>query len=332
MKFKHICTLALVLLLLSCFVPTATAYLLLPIDTASDNGYFCVKATGTETHSDGYLTRVKDTFTYDGNGNEIKHIHYESSTLGDFEKEASYSTYDSDGNLRKVISAWKDSENSNSRSAEFWTYDAAGIPRKNVSLEKYEDGDYEKEMRLFFPDDSGQITKMIQKTVEKTGKTVETHKYRCFYTYDSHGEMRSEVITDYATKKVLSTTNCTYIYDQNGRITKETMIETDADGSISKWVSSYVYDSKGNVIKEVSVDADADGCARKINRVYTYDAKGNLKKYVESDRVSGYDSADKTVRTFAYDKHGNPIHAKEAVRHSEGDAIVSKWSFTFAKG
>lgn len=247
------------------------------------------KYTGSENQVDYWCT-----YSYDGEGNLLEIIFYNTSTYTNWEYE-----YDEVGNL---IQETKYSSNGNYTEISY-DYNTEGKVTKqfghsesgNDSTESDNDFWYEYEYEY---DSAGNLLKFI----EYEGDAVD---YSIEYEYDESGNIL-EATWCYSDS---STTSIKLEYDENGNCLS--IITEDDDRSWKNRKCEYEYDEDGNLIK----------CIENNNREYIFEYYSDSNQDVSDESGMQDDNSVIEFALIAYQKYieGFVIHGCELIYLDEDD-------------
>ncbi len=144
------------------------------------------------------------------------------------------------------------------------------------------------------------------------------------YTYDSKGNMLTNLYEIWENEDWVSDSRWTYTYDNNGNIIKE-MMELLSNSVWSIYTSStYSYDSEGRLIMRL----DVESYSTIMRHIYTYNEQGNLiDELTEVDRDNAWGNF--SHQFFSYDIQGNMLTDYNIYWSTYFNAWMPGWSYVY---
>lgn len=228
------------------------------------------------------------TYNYDDNGRLISETDQNGRTITGY-------TYDENGRL---INQW-----TQYGSNIVYAYDAEGGYITGPAGGRTTYNTYDEEGYLVSSTGSdGSI-----KTYDKDGHLISSktsYGYTTNYTYDEHGNLTSEVSTNW---NGVTSSSTTYTYDEHGNVTSRTY----QSGNGTPSTTTYTYDEHGRVTSQTSSSS---------NYTYTYDDNGNM-----TSSTYRYGNNTPTITTYTYDENGN----KTSQTSRTGNGTPSTTTYTY---
>jgi YD repeat-containing protein len=199
-------------------------------------------------------------------------------------------TYDAQGRLTRM----EEQNSDGSSNTTVLTYDASG---RMVTLQEESgspgDAEYEGQIRTFTYDADGNRTGR-----DITDLVTDELGDRAAYAYDDVGHLTSIESDSDGPAGVpdgVPDSRTVYTYDSGGNMISEVTESLDIEGAItSEDTKTYTYDDSGHLVEE----SRSSGGVVDVVKTFTYDAAGNV---IMEERVSESDPTGTYTTTYAYD-------------------------------
>jgi len=207
-----------------------------------DNDGKVLTETGLIWENNGWVNEWRDSYTYDGNGNNIT-ILEQIWDNGWIDDKLNTCTFDANGNmltrLRQtwILNAWQD------LSLTTWTYDGNG--------------------------------NKLTSTGQGWGNIIWVNEWMFSYTYDGNNNMLSELQQNWENNAWVNDFYVLFTYDGNNYMTSMTLQDWVSDSWEYKNQYTYTYDFMGNMLTSLEEKWEANAWVNNWLMTNTYDGNGN---------------------------------------------------------
>ncbi|MBQ7597687.1 MAG: hypothetical protein IJU56_03810 [Clostridia bacterium] len=284
---------------------------------AYDKNGFLIKKTETRQTNRGEEEPVVVLFTNDKKGNAVKEEWRMGENSHSFKR-----TFDKKNRLTREIEYF----NTGVSDTKI-TYDKAGNITKQRMRSDYEDNTWYQTDIVNTYDKNGNATGWTLKNRASDGSKRDVREQSVFNAKGQCTEStyRETYVTSDKSYRSVTQKVTTFTYDKKGQLTKETEKETADNGSVETTVSTYEYNENGMYSRTARMSLKGSDKSKSAT-AYTYDQKGRPTKVVTVYKDQR--GATKTADAFAYDKHGN-LTKNVTVRTGPG-AAAEKTVRTYA--